>query len=75
MKKSGYSFFHFLLIFVIIYFLIGPIIIKEFNRLNGTEGFKGVSPTQSYILIGVILGSIILFYLVYKGSKKVFDNQ
>ena len=75
MKKSVYSFFYLLLIFLIVYFLIGPITMKEFNRLNGTEGFKGVSPTQSYILIGVILGSIILFYLLYKGGKKVFDNQ
>ena len=74
MKKSGYSFFYLLLIFLIVYFLIGPITMKEFNRLSGTEGFKGLSPTQSYILIGVILGFIIFLYFLYKSFKNVFDN-
>jgi Na+/H+ antiporter NhaC len=70
MKKSGYSFFYLLLIFLIVYFLIGPITMKEFNRLSGTEGFKGLSWAQSYALIGIILVPMIGLLIAYLLAKR-----
>jgi len=70
MKKSGYSFFYLLLIFLIVYFLIGPITMKEFNRLSGTEGFKGGSSVQSYVLIAIILAPMIGLSIAYFLMKR-----
>jgi len=70
MKKSGYSFFYLLLIFLIVYFLIGPITMKEFNRLSGTEGFKGGSSAQSYALIAIILAPMFGLLIGYLLTKR-----
>ena len=44
MTKPSHSFFYYLLLFIVFYFLVAPLIIYEFNRQNGVvEGFSGVS--------------------------------
>jgi hypothetical protein len=66
MTKPSHSFLYYLLLFVVFYFLIAPLIIREFNKQNGVvEGFSGVSFTGSFFIIFAVVAVVcfIAFFL------------
>lgn len=64
MTKPKYSFLYYLLLFIVFYFLVAPVIIYEFNRQNGIEGFSGLSFTGSFfiIIIAVCIACVLIYY-------------
>jgi hypothetical protein len=66
MTKPSHSFLYYLLLFVVFYFIIAPLIIREFNKQNGVvEGFSGVSFTGSFFIIFAVVAVVcfIAFFL------------
>lgn len=72
MTKPSHSFLYYFLLFVVFYFIVAPLIIREFNRQNGIESFSGMSFTGSFFIIvaAVAIACVLLysfFKLVFKG--------
>jgi multisubunit Na+/H+ antiporter MnhG subunit len=73
MRKSGHSFLYYLLLFIVFYFLIAPLIIREFNRQNGVvEGFSGVSFTGSFFIIFAVVA--VICFLAFFLFKSLFKD-
>lgn len=73
MTKPSHSFFYYLLLFVVFYFLVAPLIIYEFNRQNGVvEGFSGLSFTGSFFIIFAIVA--VVCFLAFFLFKSLFKD-
>jgi hypothetical protein len=73
MRKTGYSFFYYLLLFIVFYFLVAPLIIYEFNRQNGVvEGFSGLSFTGSFFIIFAVVA--VICFMAFFLFKSLFKD-
>jgi hypothetical protein len=72
MTKPKYSFLYYLLLFIVFYFLVAPVIIYEFNRQNGIEGFSGLSFTGSFFIIFAIVA--VICFLAFFLFKSLFKD-
>jgi len=73
MTKPSHSFLYYLLLFVVFYFLIAPLIIREFNKQNGVvEGFSGVSFTGSFFIIFAVVA--VVCFLAFFLFKSLFKD-
>ncbi len=73
MRKSGHSFLYYLLLFIVFYFLIAPLIIREFNRQNGVvEGFSKLSFTGSFFIIFAVVA--VVCFLAFFLFKSLFKD-
>lgn len=72
MTKPSHSFFYYLLLFVVFYFLVAPLIIYEFNRQNGIEGFSRMSFTASFFIIFAFVA--VICFLAFFLFKSLFKD-
>ena len=73
MTKPSHSFLYYLLLFVVFYFLIAPLIIRELNKQNGVvEGFSGVSFTGSFFIIFAVVA--VVCFLAFFLFKSLFKD-
>lgn len=73
MTKPSHSFFYYLLLFVVFYFLVAPLIIYEFNRQNGlVEGFSRLSFTGSFFIIFAVVA--VICFLAFFLFKSLFKD-
>ena len=72
MTKPSHSFLYYLLLFTVFYFLVAPLIIGEFNRQNGIEGFSGLSFTGSFFVIFAVVA--VVCFLAFFLFKSLFKD-
>ena len=72
MTKPKYSLSYYLLLFIVFYFLIAPLLINEFNKQNGIEGFSSVSFTGSFFIIFAIVA--VICFLAFFLFKSLFKD-
>jgi hypothetical protein len=58
--------------FIVFYFLVAPLIIIEFDRQNGIEGFRGISFTGSFFITFAIVA--VVCFLIFYLFKSLFKD-